>query len=147
MKPLKIFIINFLFVFGVTMSVGFLSAQEWAQPTNYFPSSGFVRPVKDEGSDVLYYTSEKMEVNESFLSGSENLYVNTDEGKVGIGTTNPQVELDISGGEFKLGNFSSLPACDRVGFMVFLTADDLPYVCTSSGWEQLHADIDDDGKY
>jgi hypothetical protein len=146
MKPLKIFIINFLLVFGLTMSMGFLYAGEWSQSADGIPH-GFVRPVVNEGSESVYYTSEKLLLSDDFLSGTDNFYVNTGEGRVGIGNTSPQVALDISGGEFKLGNFDSLPACDNVGFMVFLTSNNLPYICTNSGWEKLHADIDGDGQY
>lgn len=147
MKKLRLFIIIFLFVFGTTMALGFLSAEAWGQPVSDPPNGGFVRPVVDEGSSGVYYTSRELHIDDDFVSDISNFYVNTTQGRVGIGTNVPRTELEVFGGPTQLIARQSLPSCNfsNIGTIVFY--DSMPRVCTSAGWSILQADIDGDGQY
>lgn len=146
MKQFKLFLIIFLFVFGTTLAFGFLSAGEWVQPTNNPPTNGLVRPVEDEGTAGVYYTARAMEINADFLSGTDNLYVDTTNGRVGIGTNSPVTTLEVSGDGIQLLDHS-LPACtaSNLGAIGFSSSE--TRLCTSSGWGYLHADLNGDGQY
>jgi len=143
-------IFTLVLVFGLTMSASFLLAAAWNQPVTDPPNGGLVKPVPSEsGNSMVYYTPKSVEVDGKFMVGTDDLVVDTSNNKVGIGTDNPQTELDVDG-PVKLGNFASFPTCDInvVGAFFFNTSDNMPYVCDNFGaWQQLHADINDDGKW
>lgn len=147
MKQIKIFISIFLMVFGTTLAVSFLVADEWEQPTQDHPDGGFVRPVEDEGTAGVYYISRPLEINDDFLSGTDNLYVDTDNGRVGIGTNAPVTTLEVSGGGTQLLPTTALLGCNALTLGSLIFYNSMPRVCTSSGWQILHADLDNDGQY
>lgn len=147
-NPVFYIIITIFLVFGFTLSVSFLLAEGWSQPTQDTPNGGFIRPVTNEGDDTVYYTPKSLEVEGNFVVGSNDLYVNSNTNLVGINTSDPKTELDVNG-PVKLGNLSTAPACvtSIFGSMYYSTTQKMPYICTSSGWKKLQADYDGDGQY
>lgn len=147
MKIISYMIFTMFLVFGLTMSASFLLADAWEQPSQDTPSGGFIRPVENEGDDTVYFTSKAMNINGNFLVG-ENFFVDSAAGRVGIANTAPTANLDVSG-PIQLGAFATLPTCsvNVLGAFAFNTSNNMPYVCTNTGWQMLHADIDGDGRW
>lgn len=73
---------------------------------------------------------------------SKPLSLNFTSQRVGVGTTNPQITLDVAGG-VRIGQLSTANinqiTCDanKLGTLIFDTDEDLVKVCTSSGWAPL----------
>ncbi|MFH0833812.1 MAG: hypothetical protein V2A63_00270 [Patescibacteria group bacterium] len=69
-------------------------------------------------------------------------------GSVGIGTTSPQVSLDVNGA-VRIGRYSTAnrPGCDanKQGAFIFDTTVLKPYICNGTTWKPLDSDYDEDG--
>lgn len=141
-------IFTLVLVLGLTISASFLLADAWEQPTGDTPSGGFIRPVENEGDDVASYVTRPVSVDNNFLVGTDDLFVDASTGQVGIGTTNPTVALDVNG-PVQLGSFLSLPTCDVsvLGAFAFNTNDNRASVCTNTGWQRLHVDVSGTGHW
>jgi len=108
-------------------------------------------PAGRDGIKVKGSTADSTKYAAYYLnsSGSPLLHVRND-GRVGIGVTNPQAALDISGG-IKLGSLTSgtrgTCGVSTYGVMYFDTTEKRPYVCTndSNKWKPLDSDYDKDG--
>jgi len=140
-------IFTMFLVFGLTMSASFLLADAWEQPPQDTPNGGFIRPVENEGTDTVYFSSKAMQVNGNFSVG-DLFFVDESAGNVGIGKAEAKANLDVAG-PIQLGPFATLPTCsvNILGAFAFNTSNNMPYVCTSTGWQMLHADIDGDGRW
>ena len=71
-----------------------------------------------------------------------------DEGNIGIGTKNPQANLDVNG-SIRLGQFktSNRPVCytNTAGTLIFDKDIGKPFICNGSVWKPLDSDFDSDG--
>ena len=141
-------IFTLVLVLGLTISASFLLAAAWEQPAGDTPSGGFVRPVENEGDNVVSLTTRPVSVNNNFLVGTDDLFVDASTGQVGIGTTNPTVALDVNG-PVQLGSFLSLPTCSVgiLGAFAFNSNDNRASVCTNTGWQRLHVDVSGTGHW
>lgn len=142
-------IFTLVLVLGLTISASFLLADAWEQPTGDTPSGGFIRPVENEGDNIVSLSTRPLTINENFAVGTDDLYVDAGAGRVGIGmNTAPTVALDVNG-PVQLGSFLSLPTCDVsvLGAFAFNSNDNRASVCTNTGWQRLHVDVSGTGHW
>ena len=143
-QPISIIIISAILVFGFSISVTCLFAEDWAQPTADAPSEGFIRPVENEGTAAAYYTPRSVEVSENFMVEGGALFADTALKRVGIGESSPAVTLDVNG-PIRIFQETLPGGCAQEGMLLYAGNQNRAYVC-DGGWRSLHIDFDGDGQ-
>lgn len=101
-------------------------------------------PIVD--SALFFVNGEKRSRLDAWKSKGSD--ISFEDGKVGIGTNQPQTTLDVNGG-VRVGRFTTAtrPVCNDtiVGTFIFDTDKKKPFVCDGSLWKPLDSDYDEDG--
>ena len=157
MFKIKSFLSKYLsyFVLGTLLLIVAFWSQAYVSPNASPPSDsvlpGFIDNTSNsqtkQGSLNIGGGDYVIDQNNSgwFLRNQEttetNLFLSND-GKLGLGTANPQVKLDLNGGEVRVrvsdqGSLSRCLMADDYGKITYVESEDNIFVCADGGWRLL----------
>ena len=106
---------------GLSLSLQSIIAATWVPPSANAPASSLLDLINVGGALSDQTIGGKLNVTNNFSADVDTLFVNASNGRVGIGTNNPQYSLDVNGtgrftGDFTMNDSIHLNVVDSIFF-------------------------------